>query len=403
MQVQTTTEGHPRGATARGAARGRKLAWLLLGWLGLHAWVTAATPGTGQYDQGFQAYQAGRYEEAINLWRPLAEAGDAVAQFSVGTLYDQGRGVPQDDAQATAWFRRAAEQGFAPAQFNLGNAYRHGRGVAASDTQAVSWWRKAADQGVGGAQFNLGSAYLRGEGVPRDEDAARRWYERAVQAGHPLAGQMLAELETARARPRAASDSGGPPPAAPPKSRAAEASPPPATATPLSSPPPEAEAPPGTAPGEPDATPTAHPDEADPRPPSPTLEADAPAPSPATHAGEPPSVPRKPALPTRSPPAGAAWVQGQPPDGFTVQLLSGASEATVRAELERYPLPGPVAIYPYRHAGAVRFALLHGAFPDRNAASKALGALPQGLRKASPWVRSFRELQALAAEAGSAR
>jgi hypothetical protein len=276
--------------------------------------------------------------------------GDAVAQFSVGTLYDQGRGVPQDDAQATAWFRRAAQLGFAPAQFNLGNAYRHGRGVARSDAQAVLWWRKAAEQGVGGAQFNLGSAYLKGEGVGKDEEAARRWYERAVQAGHPLAAQMLAELEALHARPRTSPETGAPHPPPPPQTGGPPASAPPQTGAPPASAPPQS------------------------------------------------GVPRASAPP---PSAGAAWVQGQRPDSLTVQVLSGTSEAAVRAELERNPMPGPVVIYPYRHGGAVRFALLHGAFPDRDAASRAIGALPQGLRKSSPWVRSFGELQALGAEAGT--
>ena len=44
-------------------------------------------------------------------------------------MYDQGVGVPQDAAEAVAWYRRAAEQGDARAQYNLGGMYRKGRGV----------------------------------------------------------------------------------------------------------------------------------------------------------------------------------------------------------------------------------------------------------------------------------
>jgi TPR repeat protein len=309
-------------------------------WIGVQVSVFAAGPETARYDQGFKAYQAGRHAEALEHWRPLAEAGDAVAQFSVGTLYDQGRGVPQDDAQATAWFRRAAEQGFAPAQFNLGNAYRHGRGVTVSQAEAVRWWRKAAAQGVGGAQFNLGSAYLKGDGVARDEEAARRWYERAVQAGHPLAAQMLIEIEASRAPPPGPPDTGTPPTPSEPRASVGPDSP------------------------------QGH----------------------ATVGPPPPSADR-----------GAAWVRGQQSGSFTIQVLSGSTEQAVRAEIERHPLPEPVAIYPYRHGGAVRFALLHGTFPDRASASEALGALPPALRKSSPWVRSFGELQALSPETPGAR
>jgi TPR repeat protein len=49
----------------------------------------------------------------------LAEEGDAKAQFTLGTLYSNGKGVPQDDAEAARWFRMAAEQGNEKAQASL--------------------------------------------------------------------------------------------------------------------------------------------------------------------------------------------------------------------------------------------------------------------------------------------
>ena len=55
--------------------------------------------------------------------------GYANAQYNLGLAYDNGQGVPQDDAQAVAWFRKAAEQGDANAQHNLGYAYANGQGV----------------------------------------------------------------------------------------------------------------------------------------------------------------------------------------------------------------------------------------------------------------------------------
>ena len=63
--------------------------------------------------------------------RARADAGEASAQFNLGWMYTEGRGVPQDDAEAIAWYRRAAEQGNADAQFNLGWMYANGRGRAA--------------------------------------------------------------------------------------------------------------------------------------------------------------------------------------------------------------------------------------------------------------------------------
>ncbi len=50
----------------------------------------------------------------------LAAQGDAHAQFNLGVMYDKGRGVSQDYAEAVKWYRKAAEQGHASAQHNLG-------------------------------------------------------------------------------------------------------------------------------------------------------------------------------------------------------------------------------------------------------------------------------------------
>ena len=66
---------------------------------------------------------------AYRLFKPMAEQGMAEAQFILGLMYDNGRGVPQDYAMAVKWYRKAAEQGIAKAQFNLGISYEDGQGV----------------------------------------------------------------------------------------------------------------------------------------------------------------------------------------------------------------------------------------------------------------------------------
>ncbi len=55
-----------------------------------------------------EAYDSGDYATALRLWRPLAEQGHADAQYSLGVMYNQGRGVPQDYVQAHMWFNLAA-------------------------------------------------------------------------------------------------------------------------------------------------------------------------------------------------------------------------------------------------------------------------------------------------------
>ena len=63
------------------------------------------------------------YETAYKLFLPLAEQGDADAQFNLGVMYDEGDGVPQDYKEAFKWYRFAAEQGVALAQTYLGVMY----------------------------------------------------------------------------------------------------------------------------------------------------------------------------------------------------------------------------------------------------------------------------------------
>jgi TPR repeat protein len=108
--------------------------------------------------------------------RVKANAGDANAQCNLGIAYRIGRsGVPQDYAQAVAWWHKAAEQGDALAQYNLGHAYDIGTVVPQDFAEAAAWYRKAAEQGLADAQFNLGNAYRDGTGVPQDYVESHKW------------------------------------------------------------------------------------------------------------------------------------------------------------------------------------------------------------------------------------
>ena len=75
-----------------------------------------------------------------------ANAGDADAQYNLGASYYIGQGVPQDYAQAAAWYRKAAEQGHADAQFNLGAAYGIGEGVPEDYVESHKWLNLAASR-----------------------------------------------------------------------------------------------------------------------------------------------------------------------------------------------------------------------------------------------------------------
>ena len=131
--------------------------------------------------------------------RLAAEQGNADAQYSLGVMYDDGRGVPQDGAEAVKWYRLAAEQGYSLAQFNLGVMYAHGsRGVPQDGAEAVKWYRLAAEQGRASAQHNLGLMYQDGRGVPQDGAEAVKWYRLAAEQGHASAQFLVGEMDNRR-------------------------------------------------------------------------------------------------------------------------------------------------------------------------------------------------------------
>ena len=80
-------------------------------------------------------------------------------------MYASGHGVPEDEAEAANWVRKAADHGYANAQMMLGTMYGTGHGVPQDHAAAMKWYRKAADQGNAGAQSLLGTAYYKGRGV----------------------------------------------------------------------------------------------------------------------------------------------------------------------------------------------------------------------------------------------
>lgn len=156
------------------------------------------TAFAGPVEDGASAYEKGDYETALKLWRPLAEQGDAEAQRSLGQMYDFGRGIAKDEAQATLWYLKAAEQGSAGAQYRLGMTYVYGR-KSAPDNLAVGlfWFEKAAYQGDINAQRTLGELREFGDfGIPRDHAQAVAWFRKAAGQGDERSMLRLISFST---------------------------------------------------------------------------------------------------------------------------------------------------------------------------------------------------------------
>lgn len=147
-------------------------------------------PVWADFQAGMEANNREDYATALREWRPLAEQGNALAQYNLGLLYRKGRGVPQDDVQARKWYEKAAAQGQTKAQFNLGTLYFNGEGVPKDYQQALRWFRLAADQGEALAQTKIAIMYDEGQGVPKNLVQAYKWYSLAATNGDKPAPQL---------------------------------------------------------------------------------------------------------------------------------------------------------------------------------------------------------------------
>ena len=99
------------------------------------------------YEKGLAAAKSGDFATALREFRPLAEQGDADAQFNLGLMYYNGLGVPQDYKTAVKWYTLAAEQGVVDAQYNLGWMYYKGQGVSQDYVYAHMWRNVVAFNG----------------------------------------------------------------------------------------------------------------------------------------------------------------------------------------------------------------------------------------------------------------
>lgn len=149
-----------------------------------------------------QAYEAGHYSQAIQLFRPLASQSNSQAQFRLGMMYYHGQGVPEDEKLAVYWLKKAATQGQVDAMFELGNAYLLGNQAAKlvsdPDREAALWYFQAASAGHSEAQYHLGLLFLAGKGVIESHKDAVVWFRKAAAQGHPEARRAIARVETGK-------------------------------------------------------------------------------------------------------------------------------------------------------------------------------------------------------------
>lgn len=127
----------------------QKLVYFMIGWGLLIGSVRADL-----YADAMTAYDIGDFAQSARLLHPVAKKGDARAQYDLGQLYEQGKGVNQNFQQAMRWYRLSAMQGHSRAQYNLGQMYEEGLVVNLDFVKAYMWYTLAAAKGLHVAESN---------------------------------------------------------------------------------------------------------------------------------------------------------------------------------------------------------------------------------------------------------
>ena len=184
-----------------------------------------------------ESFPLAERDEAAEQLEQLAEAGDAYAQYVIGTAYrDGGLLIPDmvkaqklleraaeqdldaaqyalgklylsdeadvhDPAKGIYWLKRSADNGNDHAAYRLGKEYLSGKNTIKDAEIAASYLRQAADNGNAYAQYLLGKLTLMGEGVPKDPDAAYEWFAAARNNGHTYAEFFMKRMELGEQEP----------------------------------------------------------------------------------------------------------------------------------------------------------------------------------------------------------
>jgi TPR repeat protein len=138
-------------------------------------------------------FAAGRYDEALALYRKAADAKDARAMVSLGLLLQTGDHAPTDLKAAYTLYEKAGERGSADGALDLAVALTTGKGINVDIPRARALLQKASDGGSARATFDLAALIDQGRvGKPAGEALAL--FRRAGTEGYPEGYRAAAVL-----------------------------------------------------------------------------------------------------------------------------------------------------------------------------------------------------------------
>lgn len=167
--------------------------------VGINALKVAAAFGSkraflslGNYFFASGNLDADAMKEVFSWYKQSAEAGSRVGMLCVASVYEHGRGAPQDHSLAWQWMEKSAKLGNPQAETGLGLYLLEGVGVDVDTTMAAAWMKRAAEKDFALAQFILSGMYLNGIGVQKNSNQFVAWLKKAANNGDPKACEVLA-------------------------------------------------------------------------------------------------------------------------------------------------------------------------------------------------------------------
>lgn len=121
------------------------------------------------------------YGKAAYWYGKAAAAGNAPAQYRLGTLYERGKGVAKDMKAALGWYERSASLGNIKAMHNAAVLAANTDQQKPDYARAFKWFSLGAAHGLKDSQFNLAILLERGLGTKANPKEALFWYSAAAQ------------------------------------------------------------------------------------------------------------------------------------------------------------------------------------------------------------------------------
>jgi TPR repeat protein len=137
--------------------------------------------------------------DVIQSIQNFADNGSPLAQYLLGSLYENARGLPQDYGKAKAWYVTAAVQGNTDAMRSIGALYIDGKLGKVDRAAGIDWFRRSSALGDLKSQVQLGElmadAATIGGSTPRAEIVeAYKWLALASKSGNATAGSRLDQI-----------------------------------------------------------------------------------------------------------------------------------------------------------------------------------------------------------------